>query len=242
MTGFDARADVSHFVYELIDAAGAHLYVGCTSNLPNRLGNHASSRDWADEIVRVEASRYPDMRSALDVEKELIQLYQPRHNVVHTDRFSAGGWEGRRARMAEAHAAGQYCRDRTCKQCPPKAHAEGRQCASGTNTGAFCDLCAGLLPAFDSECQDVAEQEQAWLRLAEAHGGQYVNEMLEFTLSDAVMAAAVIDSGITLGDLQSAGLISGWEMVRRRVTELQAQGRAVPSLPEPLRPIRRRSA
>lgn len=236
MTGFEIRADVPHFVYELIDAKGEHLYVGCTSNLPNRLGNHAGSRDWAEEIVRVEASRYPDMRSALDAEKELIQLYQPRHNVVHTDRFDKGGWANRRARMAEAHDAGRLCSDRVCKQCPPNAHAQGRQCADY----AYCAVCPGFMPTFEPEYQDVAAQESAWLKLAEMHGGEYANGLLEYSNADAEVALAVAEDHLTLGDLRNAHHGRAESMVRERLIALQAEGKAVPRIPEPLRPLSHR--
>lgn len=195
-------AALPHFVYELIAADGSHLYVGCTASLPNRLGHHASTKEWAEEIVRVEASRYPDRESGLAAERELIELYQPPHNSVYTDDYGPAGWGRRRRLMAEAHAAGQVCRDRTCKAgCAARYHTEGRQCPSGIwgIDGRGCQECLDLTPLMIVERGEA--EVTAWREIARRYGGKFANDLLGWTDS-AIRSLAVVDSGLPLADLR----------------------------------------
>jgi predicted GIY-YIG superfamily endonuclease len=70
-----------HCVYMLIATAGEIVYVGCTSNLPARLGQHFSTEagraaTWVDVCV------YPTRETALWVERKRIKTYQPAYNKV----------------------------------------------------------------------------------------------------------------------------------------------------------------
>lgn len=134
-----------HYVYELIAANGNHLYVGCTSNIAQRLGQHQSQRKWWPEVFRTEVDTFPNQREALDAERERIELYQPIHNVVHTDRFNAGGWDTRRARIAAAHEAGENCGDITCHPCKDLAHGQGITCGAHFSG---CTVCRDYIPSW----------------------------------------------------------------------------------------------
>lgn len=68
-------------MYELLDDAGAALYVGITANLPARLRLHASRRAWWSDVADVRSRRYSDRETARRVEAERIDALDPRHNV-----------------------------------------------------------------------------------------------------------------------------------------------------------------
>lgn len=163
-------ANLPHYVYEFIGRDGQHLYVGCTCNLGQRLKQH-HARDWWSEVVRVEVDLYPNQRAGLDAERALIEQYQPTHNHVFTETHDAGGWRGRRAKMAAAHDAGKLCLDRTCTTCPAKAHALGVKCAEYSNN---CATCSGYLPL---EFLDDQQETDSWRELARRYGPRRASDM-----------------------------------------------------------------
>jgi hypothetical protein len=187
-------ANLPHWVYEFIAADGTHVYVGCTSNLATRLASH-KGKDWWAEVTRVEVDIYPDQRTGLDAERERIELYSPKYNSVFTDRYDAGGWGRRKAEMANRHAAGLLCRDRTCKACPLKAHALGMQCC---RRWYGCEECPGLMPA---DFMDDTREQDCWRELERRHGGLYANRlcMSTWTALDALFAD---ESGIAIEELE----------------------------------------
>jgi hypothetical protein len=119
-----------HYVYEMLGADGAHLYIGCTRNIAQRLKQHMAERDWFRDVTRFEVDQYPDERSARDAERERIELYKPIHNYVFTEKHNAGGWSTRRARMQEQHAAGDLCHESFCRDCTEKAHGWKVRCGN----------------------------------------------------------------------------------------------------------------
>jgi len=79
-----------HTVYLHRDAEGAVLYVGCTYQLRERTKQHRRSSPWRDDIASVEVVRDGMWRyDALDLERELIQQYRPRHNYSGTPEWVA---------------------------------------------------------------------------------------------------------------------------------------------------------
>lgn len=93
-----------HFVYELYDGAGDPVYVGCTSNLPNRLSTHSGSEMWR-EVAEVRATLYPDRAEAESVEALTIREFQPRWNFQHTERASDAAkerWKRRKELVTRA--------------------------------------------------------------------------------------------------------------------------------------------
>lgn len=71
------------FVYTLSDAAGRPLYVGCTSNLPQRLACHRRERHWWAEVVHIRLEHYADRDHGFEVEKQRIYELRPAHNFCH---------------------------------------------------------------------------------------------------------------------------------------------------------------
>lgn len=67
----------SHAVYIFRDAAGRVLYVGCTSNLGQRLGFHGDSKAWFTEVSTVDVEHLPTRGAALEREAELIEDLNP---------------------------------------------------------------------------------------------------------------------------------------------------------------------
>ena len=103
-----------HYVYELIDADGVHLYIGVTCHIANRLRDHMNSQEWWPEVDRIEVSRCADERSGRDLERALIETVTPKYNSVFTPRHDAGGWKRRTALVEAAHAKGESCGRATC--------------------------------------------------------------------------------------------------------------------------------
>lgn len=80
-------ADRTHYVYEVYDADGICLYVGCTGNPKARWQQHRTgngdARGWFDAFIdhwRV-SGPYPKP-TALQIEKERISLRQPIWNAL----------------------------------------------------------------------------------------------------------------------------------------------------------------
>ena len=115
------------FVYELADASGAVLYVGCTDNLGRRLLNH-KTREWWPDVNSINATRYETRVEGLFWESVGIAHHQPRHNVAGTDRQVASvvrGHKTRRSRREAAHAAGNLCNGVQCVPCRERGHELG---------------------------------------------------------------------------------------------------------------------
>jgi hypothetical protein len=166
------RGAAPHFVYEFYDRDARLLYVGCTSSIGQRLSSHRSERPWWPEVVRVEATLYPDQRAGLDAERDLIERSQPIHNSVYTEGHDAGGWWSRKAKMAAAHDAGVPCRDKTCHEgCADLAHSLGFQCAR-SYTG--CSECVGLVP---DNLLDRPQEVDCYRELVRRHGPAHATRL-----------------------------------------------------------------
>lgn len=74
--------DKPHMVYLMFDDAGGLLYVGCTSNIKNRLRQHGRFSDWYPRISRVSAREYPGMERGLAIEARVIRRFAPEINVL----------------------------------------------------------------------------------------------------------------------------------------------------------------
>ena len=74
-----------HWVYRFFDSAGAALYVGCTSNMARRLGDHQRYREWYPDVARIEVTSHDGYADGMAAEASEIQRLNPTHNSVHTD-------------------------------------------------------------------------------------------------------------------------------------------------------------
>lgn len=71
-----------HIVYRVYDVDGRLLYVGCTSNLPQRMANHRATAKWAYRMSTVvESPVYHDRDSAYEAERHAIATEHPAFNV-----------------------------------------------------------------------------------------------------------------------------------------------------------------
>lgn len=73
-------ADRPHHVYRYYNAEGHPLYIGCTSNLPQRESAH-KSKPWFGQVVRREVETYPDRESGRAAEGAAIRRERPIHNT-----------------------------------------------------------------------------------------------------------------------------------------------------------------
>lgn len=101
--------DCPHYVYEMYDEAGICLYVGCTSNISQRLAQHRTTKTWWDEIATLNVARHRNYISGSVAERSLIQALQPINNEVFTESRKPGGWETRRLNDRLRHERGEPC-------------------------------------------------------------------------------------------------------------------------------------
>jgi hypothetical protein len=76
--------------YRLYNEHGVLLYVGSTTSLIRRLGQHLRSAPWWPEVSRIEFDRCANMREASKREIRSARLIQPLHNTHYTDRPGNG--------------------------------------------------------------------------------------------------------------------------------------------------------
>lgn len=77
-----------HWVYRCFDHDGRLIYVGCTTNLPNRLEQHRTASWWSPTVAKVTSRVYPDGPSGRAAERQAIRDEVPRWN-------KSGKWAGR---------------------------------------------------------------------------------------------------------------------------------------------------
>lgn len=68
-------------VYRVFDAYGSLLYVGCTTNLSQRMSHHAARSDWYCKTDRITTEWFDERRDALREEARAIFTESPAHNV-----------------------------------------------------------------------------------------------------------------------------------------------------------------
>jgi excinuclease UvrABC nuclease subunit len=71
-----------YWVYRCYDSTGRLIYVGCTSNLWQRLSTHRSKSWWAPQVSRVHAKVYRGRNAAGSIERRAIADESPRWNIV----------------------------------------------------------------------------------------------------------------------------------------------------------------
>lgn len=80
-------------VYQLLNANGEVIYIGCAMDVDARIRHHRTVQPWADEIAHVEILAEFDARDdALRCEAFLIGSGRPRHNVQHNPDRSTYTW------------------------------------------------------------------------------------------------------------------------------------------------------
>lgn len=74
-------------VYTFLDAEGAPLYVGCTSQqYARRFAGHGR-KDWWTDVAEIRVEHFEDKSDGLRRERQLIRELRPKHNIAqHPDR------------------------------------------------------------------------------------------------------------------------------------------------------------
>src|SRR4051812_41991180 len=75
-----------HCVYQLIARDGQVIYVGSSSAIFNRLGQHAKTKDWWSHVAAIEVEAFATKEEMLDREQELIRMIDPIQNDVYGTR------------------------------------------------------------------------------------------------------------------------------------------------------------
>lgn len=80
----------AEFLYRLRASNGDLLYVGITTNWPQRMTQHQADKPWWSEVQGVELVRMDCTRQQIEaIEKAVIKTEAPRYNVVHSERQRA---------------------------------------------------------------------------------------------------------------------------------------------------------
>ena len=70
-----------HVVYRLRDADGRLLYVGMTSKVMGRMGEHAHDKPWFELVARIDVEHYANGAEAASAEALAIVAEMPVHNA-----------------------------------------------------------------------------------------------------------------------------------------------------------------
>lgn len=72
-------------LYRFFDARGDLIYVGISCHGLRRMFQHRDRQPWFDEVAQIHIEKFKTRRGAEREEKRLIELCQPRHNIVHAN-------------------------------------------------------------------------------------------------------------------------------------------------------------
>jgi excinuclease UvrABC nuclease subunit len=93
------------WVYLHLAADGSVLYVGCTIRPRHRQYEHRRRSPWWAEVADIQViGPWRVHRAALDEEANLIEFFDPAHNLRHTERESEYYSKVRRAYYARSAA------------------------------------------------------------------------------------------------------------------------------------------
>ena len=70
-------------LYRMFDRDGALLYVGISSNLDQRLGQHERGKPWWSQVVTMRIEHYPTRAHAAAAERNAIVHEKPRWNIAY---------------------------------------------------------------------------------------------------------------------------------------------------------------
>jgi predicted GIY-YIG superfamily endonuclease len=105
---------VNAVVYTMRDAAGDVVYVGCTTRLDVRLGQHRNTKDFWREVATISLEHFDTWDEAYAAEQRLIDELRPPNNADRS-RSARQAWETRKAKQEAAHSQGRRCFDAGCR-------------------------------------------------------------------------------------------------------------------------------
>jgi len=95
------RGGKKTYVYLASDERGRLLYVGITSDIYRRFGQHAAKAVWYPKMAHLATELYATRDQAARRERQLIERYDPPHNIML--RHGDGAYRNM-ARIADAKA------------------------------------------------------------------------------------------------------------------------------------------
>jgi hypothetical protein len=72
-----------HCVYQLLSRDGRVIYIGSSSAVFARLGQHAKTKDWWSQVAGVEVESFTSRDEMLEREQVLIEMINPAYNDVY---------------------------------------------------------------------------------------------------------------------------------------------------------------
>jgi len=119
-------------VYRAFDADGALLYVGCSSSLKKRFGQHRSaSAPWLEALARVDFIEFATREAALAVEASAIREERPAFNRRRGRPATGKGFTvGVRLHAHEVAALDDWRRRQAGPRPPSRPAALRRICAA----------------------------------------------------------------------------------------------------------------
>ena len=79
----DPQKFARHTLYRFYDANEVLLYVGVTGLLPVRLGQHAESKVWFEDVATVRIEHFVDRAAVEEAERQAISNEAPRYNSTY---------------------------------------------------------------------------------------------------------------------------------------------------------------
>lgn len=92
--GHPADSPMTHYLYLLVDANGAPLYVGRTKHLALRIATHRRNKSWWIDVDDIFITGVCCIDGASPAELRAIRDLHPLHNVDPVDAARAG-WDSR---------------------------------------------------------------------------------------------------------------------------------------------------
>lgn len=75
--------ETSHVLYRFYSKTGQLLYVGITTNPPQRFKAHGREKDWWGQVAGITCESYDNRNDLLSAERRAIQVERPEHNIIH---------------------------------------------------------------------------------------------------------------------------------------------------------------
>ncbi len=79
-------------IYVCRDAEDEIIYIGCSTNLHDRLVHHRSSTPWWTDVARVESFHFDDIAIAEQRQADAVASVRPMHNQRYVNRNYDGNW------------------------------------------------------------------------------------------------------------------------------------------------------
>lgn len=81
MIGAKKRKTYKYKIYKYYDCVGNLLYIGCTLDIVKRTAAHRCTKDWFDDISKIEVVSCGDKKEAYQIERDMIIKDRPLYNL-----------------------------------------------------------------------------------------------------------------------------------------------------------------